>query len=298
MSDTVIDITDLSKSYGKARGIEQINLALEAGEIFGFIGPNGAGKSTTIRLLMNLIFPSGGSARILGMDVIKQTREIKRRVGYIPSDANAYSSMAVDEFLKYCARFYNTETSESEWRIVELARLFELDLKRKISDLSMGNKKKVSIIQSLTHNPELLIMDEPTTGLDPLMQSVFFEILRSENRKGLTIFFSSHVLSEIQMFCKRVAIIKEGKIVQLEEIESLRKKQLKKVYIEFSGQVDLTGFNFQGIESLNAGPGDSLSFLFSGNLNELTAFLSGKKINNLMIEEPTLDEIFMHYYRV
>jgi ABC-2 type transport system ATP-binding protein len=176
--------------------------------------------------------------------------------------------------------------------------LFELDLKRKISDLSSGNKKKVSIIQSLLHKPELLIMDEPTTGLDPLMQSLFFDFLRKENQRGMTIFFSSHILGEVQMFCRRVAIIKEGKIIQLEDIDTLRKKQLKKVTIEFINLVDPADLSFPGIVNLNMAKGNGLSFMFSGDINELVRFLSGKMINNLMIEEPSLDEIFMHYYQI
>jgi ABC-2 type transport system ATP-binding protein len=296
MNDLIIDIRDLTKFYGKSRGIENVNLEMNRGEVFGFIGPNGAGKSTTIRILMNLIFPTGGSARILGMDVVRQTKEIKRKTGYIPSDANAYSNMEVEEFLNYFARFY--EAGDGSGRIKELANLFELDLKRKISDLSTGNKKKVSIVQSLVHQPELLIMDEPTTGLDPLMQALFFDLLRKENRRGMSIFFSSHVLSEVQMFCRRVAIIKEGKIIQLEDIETLRKKQLKKVNIEFNEQVKPESLSLPGVVNLSAGPGNSLTFMFSGNINELVNYLSGKMINNLMIEEPSLDEIFMHYYQI
>jgi ABC-2 type transport system ATP-binding protein len=292
----IIEITDLSKFYGKARGIEHVNLEIGEGEIFGFIGPNGAGKSTTIRILMNMIFPTGGSARIMGMDVIRETKKIKSQVGYIPSDASAYSSMDVHEFLSYCIRFYRVQNGEQ--RISELSGLFELDLKRKIADLSMGNRKKVSIVQSLLHSPKLLILDEPTTGLDPLMQSNFFELLRSENRKGMTIFFSSHILGEVQMLCKRVAIIKEGKIIQVEDIETLRKKQLKKVYIEFGDQVEKENFSIPGIKSVISGPGNILSFMYSGNINELVSMLSGNKIINLMIEEPSLDEIFMHYYKL
>jgi ABC-2 type transport system ATP-binding protein len=296
MNEPIIDITDLSKFYGKSRGIENVNLEIDRGEVFGFIGPNGAGKSTTIRILMNLIFPTGGSARIMGLDVVSQTKEIKQKVGYIPSDANAYTFMEVEEFLNYFARFYDVPDAGS--RITELSTLFELDLKRKISDLSSGNKKKVSIIQSLVHSPELLIMDEPTSGLDPLMQSLFFDLLRKENRRGMTIFFSSHILGEVQMFCRRVAIIKEGKIIQLEDIDTLRKKQLKKVTIEFIGQVEPADLSFPGIVNLVTGPENRLSFMFSGNINELVSFLSGKMINNLMIEEPSLDEIFMHYYQI
>ena len=296
MNDPIIDIKDLTKFYGKSRGIENVNLEIGRGEVFGFIGPNGAGKSTTIRILMNLIFPTGGSARILGMDVVRQTKEIKRKTGYIPSDANAYSYMDVEEFLNYFARFY--EVQDAAGRIKELTNLFELELKRKISDLSSGNRKKVSIVQSLVHRPALLIMDEPTTGLDPLMQSLFFDLLRKENQRGMTIFFSSHILGEVQMFCRRVAIIKEGKIIQLEDIDTLRKKQLKKVTIEFNEQVKPENLSFPGVVNLVMGPENKLSFMFSGNINELVSFLSGKMINNLMIEEPSLDEIFMHYYQI
>jgi len=295
MSSPIIEITDLSKFYGKARGIEHVTLEIEEGEIFGFIGPNGAGKSTTIRILMNMIFPTGGSARIMGMDVIRDTKKIKSHVGYIPSDAGAYSSMDVHEFLSYCIRFY--EVKEGERRIAGLSEMFELDLNRKIADLSMGNRKKVSIVQSLLHSPRLLILDEPTTGLDPLMQSVFFDLLRSENRKGMTIFFSSHILSEVQSLCKRVAIIKEGKIIKLEDIETLRKKQLKKVSIEFEDHLKKENFSISGIESVIPGPENILSFMYSGDINVLVGSLSVHKIINLMIEEPSLDEIFMHYYK-
>lgn len=289
-------MTDLSKFYGKARGIEHVNLEIGEGEIFGFIGPNGAGKSTTIRILMNMIFPSGGSARIMGMDVIRETKKIKSHVGYIPSDANAYSSMGVHEFLSYCARFHNIQ--DGDQRIDKLSAMFELDVKRKIADLSMGNRKKVSIIQSMLHSPALLILDEPTTGLDPLMQSVFFELLRSENRKGMTVFFSSHILSEVQMLCKRVAIIKEGKIIKVEDIETLRKKQLKKVFLESGEKLAREKFSNAGIENVFEGPGNTISFLYSGDINNLVRILSAEKLGNLMIEEPSLDEIFMHYYKL
>jgi ABC-2 type transport system ATP-binding protein len=295
MSVPVIDITDISKYYGKARGIEHINLEVGAGEIFGFIGPNGAGKSTTIRILLNLIFPSKGSARIMGMDVIRDTKKIKHLVGYVPSDANAYNSMRVQEFLSYFLRFY--KVPDGIRRITELSALFELDLNRKIAELSMGNRKKVSIVQSLLHRPKLLILDEPTTGLDPLMQSKFFELLRSENQKGMTIFFSSHILNEVQMFCKRVAIIKEGGIIQLEDIETLRKKQLRKVGIEFGDLIIKNDFSINGIERIITQQGNAISFLYSGDINELMSVLAGKKIINLTIEEPSLEEIFMHYYR-
>ncbi len=295
MQSPIIEIRDLTKRYGKSRGIENVSLDIGEGEIFGFIGPNGAGKSTTIRILLNLIFPTSGSARIMGMDVVRETKKIKQHTGYIPSDANAYSSMAVHEFLSYCSDFYKVPGSSD--RIAELSELFELDLSRNIADLSMGNRKKVSIVQSLLHRPKLLILDEPTTGLDPLMQIKFFELLREENRKGMTIFFSSHILNEVQALCKRVAIIKEGKIIQLEEIEALRKKQLKKIEIEFEDKSVSAAFAAEGIQQKITTPGNGLSFMYSGDINELLSSLSSHRMTNITIEEPSLEEIFMHYYQ-
>jgi ABC-2 type transport system ATP-binding protein len=293
MKSPAIEINGLSKFYGKTRGIEHIDLEVHDGEIFGFIGPNGAGKSTTIRILLNHIFPSAGSARIMGMDVIDESRNIRQLTGYVPSDANAYRDMDAGQFLTFCQRFYGFSDNS---RLASLADLFDLDLKRKLSDLSMGNRKKVSIIQSLIHNPKLLILDEPTTGLDPLMQAKFFELLKSENSKGMTIFFSSHILSEIQMLCKRVAIIKEGTIIKVEDIDTLRRKQLKKVNILFKDKMSAENFRIAGFE-VAAGIDNSLSFMYSGPIDELLTQLSGKKIDDMTIEEPSLEEIFMHYYR-
>jgi len=294
MSTPIIDISDLTKTYGRDRGIDHVSLEVEEGEIFGFIGPNGAGKSTTIRILLNLIFPTGGSARIMDMDVVRDSKKIKFYTGYVPSDANQYSSMDVDEFLSYCLGFYRTVNGSA--RIAELSELLELDRKRKISDLSMGNRKKVSIIQSLLHNPRLLILDEATMGLDPLMQARFFELLRSENRKGLTIFFSSHTLSEVQLLCKRVAIIKEGMIIRVEDIETLRKRQLKKIHIEFANRADNEIAGLRGIENTPVVSGKTMQFMFSGDINDLVIKLRDKIISDLTIEEPSLEEIFMHYY--
>ncbi len=294
MSAPIIDIRDLTKTYGRDRGIEHVSLEVGEGDIFGFIGPNGSGKSTTIRVLLNLIFPTGGRAKIMGMDVVKDSKKIKFHTGYVPSDANLYSHMDIDEFLGYCLGFYRTGNGED--RIAELSEIFELDRKRKISDLSMGNRKKVSIIQSLLHSPRLLILDEATMGLDPLMQARFFELLRSENRKGMTIFFSSHTLSEVQLLCKRVAIIKEGRIIKVEDIETLRKRQLKKIHIEFAERADAEIAGLGGIENTPVVSGNTLQFMYAGDINELVLKLMGRKITDMTIEEPSLEEIFMHYY--
>jgi ABC-2 type transport system ATP-binding protein len=200
--------------------------------------------------------------------------------------------MDVHELLRYSANFYE---ADCESRIAELAEMFDLDLDRKIIDLSRGNQKKVSILQSLIHKPGLLILDEPTSGLDPLMQATFFDILREENSKGTTIFFSSHTLSEVQKMCRRVGIIKEGRIVAVEDIESLRKKQLRKVQIEFSRTAKPDDIPCSGVIDPKA-EGDNLFFLYSGTMKGLLDILDGSEIKDLIIEEPTLEEIFMHYY--
>jgi ABC-2 type transport system ATP-binding protein len=293
-STSIIRTNDLTKTYGRDRGIEKINLRVEEGEIFGFIGPNGAGKSTTIRVLLNLLFPTSGNAKIMGLDIVNDTKKIRARTGYVPSEANPYSNMVTDEFLRYCASFFTV--TDSEKRISDLMERFEVERKRRISDLSTGNRKKLSIIQSLLHRPSLLIVDEPTTGLDPLMQSRFFDILKEENRRGMTVFFSSHTLSDVQMLCRRVAIIREGSIIKVEEIETLRKKQLKKVHIEFVDRIDESVTGLRGIESSISTSEKSLEFVYSGDINMLISAIKGKNIADLTIEEPSLEEIFMHYY--
>jgi ABC-2 type transport system ATP-binding protein len=294
MNNTVIQTSDLTKTYGKERGIEKINLRVEEGEIFGFIGPNGAGKSTTIRVLLNLLFPTSGSAEIMGLDIVKDSKKIRARTGYVPAEANPYPHMSTDEFLRYCASFYRAPNGDR--RINDLMDLFEVERKRRITDLSTGNRKKLSIIQSLLHSPALLIVDEPTTGLDPLMQARFFDILKDENQRGMTVFFSSHTLSDVQMLCRRVAIIREGSIMNVEEIEALRKKQLKKVHIESYDIIDKAITGLKGIESSVIISDRALEFMYSGNINMLVSALKDRNIADLTIEEPSLEEIFMHYY--
>jgi len=227
----IIEVEKLSKYYGTTRGIDDITFSVEQGLIFGFIGPNGAGKSTTIRLLLSLIYPTSGQARIFGMDCRREGHKIRRRVGYIPSEVNFYDDMRVKDFLRYAAAFYRMENKQ---RISYLCELFDVETEKKISSLSSGNKKKLAILQALIHEPELLVLDEPTSGLDPLMQNRLYEILKAENKKGVTIFFSSHVLSEVQKMCDIVAILKEGRIIKTEAIDSLRSSLYKKVCIEFS----------------------------------------------------------------
>ena len=288
----VIETQKLTKYYGKSCGISDLNLEIREGEIFGFIGPNGAGKSTTIRTLLGLIFPTSGSGRILGLDIVKDSKAIKKHIGFMPSDVNYYDKMDVEELLNYSADFYGMDCSK---RIHELSEIFSLDLHRKILDLSQGNKKKVSILQCLIHSPQLLILDEPTSGLDPLMQAKFFDILKAEHEKGTTVFFSSHTLSEVQKMCKRVGKIKDGTIIATEDIETLRKKQLRKIQIEFVPPAAAGRLECPGMISPQIYHG-VLSFMFSGHMDDLLKALDGKQVGDLLIEEPTLEEIFMHYY--
>lgn len=285
-----IETNNLCKSYGKARGIIDVNLKIECNEVFGFIGPNGAGKSTTIRTILNFIFPTSGSAKIMGFDCIKESKKIKELIGYLPSEVNYYDDMKIRELLKYSGDFYNKDCSK---RIKELCDIFEVDSSKKINQLSLGNKKKVGIIQALLHEPKLIILDEPTSGLDPLMQKTFFEVLKEENKKGATIFFSSHILSEVQEMCNKVAIIKEGKILKIEEISKLRDAQFKKVMVNFNDEI--SSIDIPG--AINAVKlGTSVKFLYNGDINDLIDNLHKNKIKNLTIEEPSLEEIFMHYY--
>lgn len=288
----VIEIKNLTKMYGKARGINDISFTVEEGEIFGFIGPNGAGKSTTIRTLLSLIYPTSGSATIFGKDSVQFAPEIKKEIGYLPSEVFYYDNMKVKDLLNYSASFYKKDCSK---RIKELAEMMDLDLTKKIVDLSLGNKKKVGIVQGLLHEPKLIILDEPTSGLDPLMQQKFFELLEEENRKGATILFSSHILTEVQRLCNRVAIIKEGKIVTVEKISTLKENTYKKFKVETKTALVHNYFNLAGVNKLEVK--DNLtSFLFKGNINEIMRKIADVEITNLWIEEPDLEEIFMHYY--
>lgn len=288
----VIEIKNLTKTYGKARGISDVSFNVEQGEIFGFIGPNGAGKSTTIRTLLSLIYPTSGSATIFGKDCIQFAPEIKKEIGYLPSEIFYYDNMKVKDLLKYSASFYKKDCSK---RIKELAKMMDLDLNKKIDDLSLGNKKKVGIVQGLLHEPKLIILDEPTSGLDPLMQQKFFELLEEENKKGATILFSSHILSEVQRLCNRVAIIKEGKIVTVEKISTLQENNYKKFKIETNSPLDKDYFQIEGVNKLNV-HNNVTSFLFKGNINTVMKKIAEIEIANLWIEEPDLEEIFIHYY--
>ena len=288
---SIIEVTNLTKYYGKARGIVNVSFREEEGEIFGFIGPNGAGKSTTIRLLLSLIHPTSGSATVFGKDVVTQGPQIRRDIGYLPSEVYYYEGMKVIDLLKYSASFYDCDCTQ---RMHELSEIMELEMHRRISDLSYGNKKKVGIVQGLLHSPKLLFLDEPTAGLDPLMQRKFFNLIREENARGVTIFFSSHILGEVQRLCTRVGIIREGSIAEISDIRTLQQNNYKKVRVTADG-LNPTLFVLPGVTNLQT-EDSVVHFFFKGDINMVLQKINQVQVTDVTIEEPTLEEIFMHYY--
>lgn len=287
----IIDIKNLTKSYGKNRGIENINLTVNEKEIFGFIGPNGAGKSTTIKVLLNFIFPTNGEAKIFDLDCVKDSVKIKENIGYVPSEVRYYGNMKVRDIISYGESFHNNIDKEY---VQQICKDFSIELDKNISELSLGNKKKVAIIQAILNKPKLLILDEPTNGLDPLIQQKLFETLTKLKNEGSTIFFSSHNLSEVEEFCDKVAIIKEGKIIDIKDIREYSRKKIKKITIKTSEVIEeeLLPLGIENLEKNN----EVLNFYYSGAINPLLSLLSKYKIEDLTIEEKNLSETFMSYY--
>lgn len=284
-----IETSNLTKSYGRARGIADVSLRVEEGQFFGFIGPNGAGKSTFIRTILGLIRPSGGSASVLGLDICRDKKAILRESGYLPSEANFHPGMKVGEVLEFSGRLRGRQTREMR---LSLCERLGLDCNRRVDELSFGNRKKVAIVAAFQHRPRLLVLDEPTSGLDPLMQHEFFQILKELNASGTTIFLSSHILSEVQNNCSRAAIIREGHIVACESVETLGHSSSRRVV--FRGRADIS--SLKGIVSPEM-HGDLCSFLYTGPVQPLLAALAAGEVRDLEISEPSLEEIFMHYYK-
>ena len=285
----IIKAENLTKYYGKSRGIVNLNLTVNQGEFFGFIGPNGAGKSTTIRTLLGLIKQTSGTATVFGKDITKEKQAVLQNIGYIPSEALFYSGMRVKDVLKLSSDLRKKNCTKQAKILCE--RL-QLDTSRRVDELSFGNRKKVSIVCALQHNPELLILDEPTGGLDPLMQKEFFDILRERNKDGATIFMSGHILSEIQQNCTRAAIIRDGEIIACDDIDVLSKTNTKRITV--CGTANLENLN--GVKDKKETQ-SSVSFLYNGDMNNLLNVLSSGQISDLTITEPDLEEVFMHYYK-
>lgn len=269
----VISIKNLTKTYGKKRGVADVSFEVQEGEIFGFIGPNGAGKSTTIRSMLGFLRFDSGSIEILGMDAVKDHEKILREVGYMPSEALFYPAMKVSEVIKYAADVRRMDCREEAAKLCE--RL-QVDTSKRIKELSLGNRKKVSIVCAMQHRPKLFVFDEPTSGLDPLMQNTFFELIKEYVNEGTTCMLSTHVLPEVRRYCDRAAIMREGHIIKTDTVENMIKTSVKNVKLTSDGKTE--------------------EYIFKGDINELIRGLGQKNIQNLTIEEPSLEDMFMHFY--
>ena len=287
--NNAVSLEGLVKRYGKHRGIEGLELKVKEGEWFGYIGPNGAGKSTTIRTMLGLIKATEGKSTVLGMDSWKDREKIMEKVGYLPSEAIFYPEMTVSETLDYALSLH---ACKDRRRQKELSERLELDTGRKIGELSYGNRKKVGIVCALEHNPSLLILDEPTGGLDPLMQREFFSMLEEEHRKGVTIFMSSHILSEIESHAETAAAIREGRIIVSGKVEEISKTNARRVSLRGKADIStLTGVK-EVVEDKNG-----MSFLYSGEASALLEALYKGSVKDFTVTEPDLEEVFLHYYR-
>lgn len=287
----MLKIDKLTKYYGKIKGIENLSLELNKGEIFGFIGPNGAGKSTTIKCIMNLINKNSGDIYIDGKINNKDDLELKEIIGYLPSEISLYDDMTVKQILDYNAQFYKKDTS---FKRKELVTKFQLDESKKIEQLSLGNLKKLGIVLALVHDPKLIILDEPTSGLDPIMQDVFYNILKEEREKGNTIFYSTHVLSEIKKICDRVGIIKDGNLIKVETLKEMKNNNLVIVTIKSRKIANIkTELKFKILEETE----EEIKILYNDDINKLIKLLECYNLEKLLIEELSIEDMFIHYYK-
>ncbi len=292
---TAIETSGLTKFYGDSPGIIDLDLDVRVGEVFGFLGPNGAGKSTTIRCLMNFLFPTSGSAKVLGLDVVKDTIEIRRRTGYLPGELAMYEPMTAREFLLYFANLRGVAASK---KMEELADRFDLDLDRKIKDYSTGNRQKVGLVNAFMHEPELLILDEPTGGLDPLMQQEFQELIAEVRAEGRTVFLSSHILPEVDRVADRVGIVRDQRLIEVDTLESFKAKAHRSITIQFADVVDAATFaaidNVTRAESRNSGT--VLSLTVQGDMDPVVKAASAYDVVSISTRAGELEEVFLSYY--
>lgn len=287
----MLKIDKLTKYYGKIKGIENLSLELNKGEIFGFIGPNGAGKSTTIKCIMNLINKNSGDIYIDGKINNKDDLELKEIIGYLPSEISLYDDMTVKQILDYNAQFYKKDTSLKR---KELVTKFQLDESKKVEQLSLGNLKKLGIVLALVHDPKLIILDEPTSGLDPIMQDVFYNILKEEREKGNTIFYSTHILSEIKKICDRVGIIKDGNLIKVETLKEMKNNNLVIVTIKSRKIANIkTELKLKILEENE----EEIKILYNDDINKLIKLLECYNLEKLLIEELSIEDMFIHYYK-
>jgi ABC-2 type transport system ATP-binding protein len=298
MADSVPTILteNLSKQYAgsKTFALHNLNLRIMPGEVYGFLGPNGAGKSTTIRTLMNFIQPSGGKAQICGLDTIKDSLKIKSKIGYLAGEVELYPKMTGSEFLRYMSELQPPKHQSHQ---KELARLFDANLGKKIRDLSKGNKQKIGLIQAFMHEPEILILDEPTSGLDPLMQEVFFELVRNMKQQNSTIFVSSHNLSEVQRICDRVGFIRGGKLVSEQTLADLAREATQTFDIGFTDEAPLNELKRIPKAKVVKNSPRHVSVHMRGNLSALFAVLAEHQVGSINQREANLEQEFLRFYK-
>lgn len=291
MSMAPIEVSDLTKDYGGILGVDSLSFTVESGEVFGFLGPNGAGKTTTIRVLLGLLAPTSGTATVLGSDVHDEDALIgaKQRIGYLPATLGFNEEVTGRQVLDYHA------SVKGDQRRNELLELFTPPVDRPIREYSTGNKRMLGIVQAFMHDPELVIMDEPTSGLDPLKQEEFNEFVRKERKRGKTIFFSSHVLSEVRRICDRVGILREGTLVGLEDIETLLDQGGKRVRVQTRDDIGADLTHLDGVIDASRF-GEGVQFIYTGEYNTLLRELATHDVREIEISEPPLEDVFMHYY--
>lgn len=290
-----IETAGLTKYYGDSPGIIDLDLSVNVGEVYGFLGPNGAGKSTTIRTLLNFLFPTSGTATILGLDIIKDSIEIRRRTGYLPGDMAMYEAMTAREYLIY---FANLRRVDASGKMTELAERFELDLDRRIKDYSTGNRQKVGLVNAFMHEPELLILDEPTSGLDPLMQQEFQELVIETQKEGKTVFLSSHILPEVERVADRVGIVREQRLIAVDTVEAFKAKAHRSVILQFAGPVDASAFDrLENVTSVQVrNEGSVLVITVQGDVDKVVKEAANHEVVSLSTRSGELEEVFLSYY--
>jgi len=284
---------DLTKRYGKARGVEGVDLEVHRGEVFGFLGPNGAGKTTTIRLLLDLIRPTRGKVTVLGLDCRRQSVRVRRRVGYVPGEFTLYESLTGDQYLRYIA---NLRGGVDRHVVDDLTRRFDCDLRRPIRELSHGNKQKICIVQAFMNKPELILLDEPTTGLDPLIQQEFYRLVAETGTEGRTVLFSSHILSEAERVCERVAIIRQGRLVRVSTVAELKAGAWHRMVIIFAGAAPAGIFKDAPNVRQVAVEGNRVSLLVQGSVDLLIKALAAYEVQGVISHEPSLEDAFLGFY--
>jgi ABC-2 type transport system ATP-binding protein len=291
--ESVIETDRLVKRYGTSRGIDDLTLTVRRGEVFGFLGPNGAGKTTTIRTLLDLQHPTSGTARVFGLDSRRDSRAIRARLGNLPGDFAYEPRMTGRELLTFFARLRGLA---GLGRAEAFAERFNADLDRPLHDLSRGNRQKIGLVQALFHEPELLVLDEPTTGLDPLMQEEFLDVVGEHRARGGSVFLSSHDLDEVERICDRVGIVRDGRLVAVEDVEDMRGRALRHVSVRFGGVVVPAVLRqVPGIEELEL-DGTTVRFRVRGAIDPVIKALAGHRVEDVEITRPTLEELFLAHY--